>query len=323
MDGVIKWLLDSEPWVEYRTRLDLLGEMENDQGVINAKNRIIIHPKVKEIFNDLYNWNEQVVNSHKNAGLPLHKLSFIADIGLSINEPEIKKITDIVMEHSDDNGILQVIMNIPKHFGGTGENTWGWMLCDAPIILYSLHKLGVSDNLLGAGIKYLASLIKDNGWACTVSQEMGKFRGPGRKDDPCPYATLVMLKLLSQFDDYRNSNECHIGAECLLGLWEKSMETHPYLFYMGDDFKKLKAPTMWYDIVSVTDVLSQFEWLRSDQRLNEMINIIKTKKCENGWFTPESEYKACKGWDFGQKKNPSQWLTLLILRIFKRMGREV
>jgi hypothetical protein len=323
MDEVIKWLLDSEPWVEYRTRLDLLGEMENDQNVINAKKGIIIHPKINAIFNDLYNWNEQVVNSHKNAGLPLHKLSFIADIGLSINDPEIKKITDIVMEHHDDNGVLQVIMNIPKHFGGTGENSWGWMLCDAPIILYSLHKLGVSDNLLGAGIRYLVSLIKDNGWACTVSQEMGKFRGPGRKDDPCPYASLVMLKLLSQFEDYKNGNECRIGAECLLGLWEKSMETHPYLFYMGNDFRKLKAPTMWYDIVSVTDVLSQFEWLRSDPRLNEMVNIIKSKKGEDGCFTPESEYKACKGWDFGQKKNPSQWLTFLILRIFKRMGSEV
>ncbi len=320
MNNVIAWLLESEPWVEYRTRLDLLGEMENDQRVINSKNRIIVHPKVKAIFSDLYNWNEQVVKNHKNAGLPLHKLSFIADIGLSINDPEVKKITDIVVEHQDDKGVLQVIMNIPKHFGGTGENTWGWMLCDAPIILYSLHKLGVSDDILGAGIRYLISLIKDNGWACTVSQEMGKFRGPGRKDDPCPYANLLMLKLLSQFDDYKNSNECRTGAECLLGLWEKSMETHPYLFYMGDDFRKLKAPTMWYDIVSVTDVLSQFEWLRSDPRLNEMYNIIKSKENGNGCFTPESEYKACKGWDFGQKKTPSEWLTFLILRISKRMG---
>jgi hypothetical protein len=39
---------------------------------------------------------KQVVKNHKNAGLPLHKLCFIADIGLSINDPEVKKITDIV-----------------------------------------------------------------------------------------------------------------------------------------------------------------------------------------------------------------------------------
>lgn len=319
MNSAIKWLLECEPWIEYRTRIDLLGQSESDSAVINAKRSIIQHTQIQSIFADLYNWNEQIVNSHKNADLPLHKLTFIADIGLNINDPEVNKVVNLIMEHQDTNGVFQVKMNIPKHFGGTGENTWGWMLCDAPIIFYSLSKFGVNDNSLNEGIKYLASLVKDNGWACTVSQEMGKFRGPGRKDDPCPYSTLLMLKLLSQKEEYKNNRECHLGAEVLLKLWEKSMDSHPYMFYMGTDFRKLKAPTMWYDIVSVTDVLSQFEWLRNDPRLIEMVNIIKSKMDNNGCYTPESEYKACKGWDFGQKKKPSQWLTFSILRILKRM----
>ena len=319
MNDTINWLLGNEPWIEYRTRLDLLGQSAQDQSVIDAKNRIISHPSIQGIFDNLYKWEEQIVNNHKSAELPLHKLSFIADIGITIKEPEISKIVDLIMEHQDANGIFQVTMNIPKHFGGTGQNTWGWMLCDAPIIFYSLIKFGVPSTLLNNGIKHLTSFIRDNGWPCTVSPEMGKFRGPGRKDDPCPYATLLILKLLSQMDEYKNCNECRVGAEVLLKLWENSKETHPYMFYMGTDFRKLKAPTMWYDIVSITDVLSQFEWLRSDHRLREMIEIIKSKADDNGCFIPESEYKACKGWDFGQKKNPSQWLTFLILRIIKRM----
>lgn len=319
MNEVINWLTGSEPWVEYRTRLDLLGQSGDDQNVIDAVNRMMKHPKISGFITDLYSWDEQIVNNHKNAGLLLHKLSFIADIGLRIDQPEVKNIAGLIMEHQDSNGVFQVMMNIPAHFGGTGENTWGWMLCDAPVIFYSLIKLGVSDHLIQAGIEYLASFIRDNGWPCTVSREMGKFRGPGRKDDPCPYANLLMLRLLSQIDSYKNSNECRTGAEILLGLWENSMETHPYLFYMGTDFRKLKAPTMWYDIVSVADVLSRFEWLRDDKRLKEMTGIIQSKAEENGTYTPESEYKAFKGWDFGQKKNPSPWLTFLILRILKRM----
>ena len=319
MNEAINWLLDSEPWVEYRTRLDLLGQSEQDQSVIDAKNRIILHPQIQGLFNDLHSWQEQVINNHKNAELPLHKLSFIADIGLTVKEQEVCEIINLIMEHKDINGIFQVTMNIPKHFGGTGENAWGWMLCDAPIIFYSLIRLGIDITLIVSGITHLVSLAKANGWHCTVSPEMGKFRGPGKKDDPCPYATLLMLKLLSQVEDYKYSNECRVGAEILLELWENSRETHPYMFYMGTDFRKLKAPAMWYDIVSVTDVLSQFEWLKSDPRLKEMIEIIKSKADSNGCFTPESEYKACKGWDFGQKKKPSQWLTFLILRILKRM----
>jgi hypothetical protein len=127
-----------------------------------------------------------------------------------------------------------------------------------------------------------------------------------------------MLKVLFQINDFKESHEAHIGAECLLNLWARSKETHPYMFYMGTDFRKLKAPLIWYDIVHVADTLTQFEWLKNDTRLKEMIDIIKSKANEDDSFTPESEWKAWKGWDFGQKKKPSQWLTFLILRIIKR-----
>jgi len=322
MNNTINWLLSTDPWVEYRVRLDLLGQSESDQNVVEAKSRIIANTQIQQLLNNLSRWQEQIVNNHKNAELPLHNLSFIADVGLSLKDPEISKIVSLTMEHQDASNILQVTMNIPKHFGGTGENEWGWMLCDAPIIFYSLIKFGVPYTSLANGIEHLVSFIKPNGWPCIVSPEMGKFRGPGRKDDPCPYATLLMLKLLSQIEELKNSEECRIGAENLLKLWENSMAVHPYMFYMGTDFRKLKAPTMWYDIVSVTDVLSQFQWLRSDHRLIEMIESIKSKADEQGCFTPESQYKACKDWDFGQKKSPSQWLTFTILRILKRMDSQ-
>jgi len=149
---------------------------------------------------------------------------------------------------------------------------------------------------------------------------LGKFRGPGRKDDPCPYATLVMLKMLSQLDEWKDSKEARVGAECLLNLWKKSKELHPYMFYMGTDFRKAKAPFIWYDILHVLDVLSQFEWLRNDKRIKEMVETVKSKANSEGKYSPESEWKAWKGWDFGQKKQPSRWLTFLVLRILKRIG---
>ncbi|MDP2891907.1 MAG: hypothetical protein Q8O09_02080 [Bacillota bacterium] len=320
MNDTINWLLGGEPWVEYRTRLDLLGQSRQDQSVIDAKSRMISHPQIQGLFHDLDNWGGQLVSSHRNAELPLHKLAFIADIGLTVNDPEIKRIIDLITEHKDDHGVFQVVMNIPEHFGGTGENTWAWALCDAPIVLYSLVRFGLGHEppVLEA-IKFLTSLARDNGWGCIVSPELGKFRGPGRKDDPCPYATLLMLKLLSQAGGSKSGRESRVGAEALLDLWKKSRESHPYMFYMGTDFRKLKAPAMWYDIVSVADVLSQFEWLISDPGLNEMVGIISSKADGSGRFTPESEYRAYKGWDFGQKKEPSRWLTFLVLRILKRM----
>ncbi len=88
---------------------------------------------------------------------------------------------------------------------------------------------------------------------------------------------------------------------------------------MGTDFRKIKAPFIWYDILHLLDVLSQFDWLRNDTRIREMIDIVKSKANDEGRFTPESVWMAWKDWDFGQKKQPSRWLTFLVLRIIKRI----
>ncbi len=182
-------------------------------------------------------------------------------------------------------------------------------------------KFGLDKDLqVQKAVKYLVGLVRENGWPCAVSKELGKFRGPGRKDDPCPYATLVMLKMLSELEGWKDSKEAHTGTESLLDLWRRSRETHPYLFYMGTDFRKIKAPFVWYDILHVLDVLSQFEWARNDERLREMVEIVRSRRDAEGKYLPESEWNAWKGWDFGQKKQPSRWLTFLAMRMLKRVG---
>lgn len=210
-------------------------------------------------------------------------------------------------------------MNISKHYGGTGETQWAWALCDAPTIIYSLAKFGLDKHAqIQKAVKHLANLVEDNGWPCSVSKELGKFRGPGRKSDPCPYATLVMLKMLAQFEKYKNSKQTHFGVASLLNLWNKSQELHPYIFYMGTDFRKIKAPFIWYDILHVLDVLSQFSWVKNESAIKEMVEVVKSKAGLEGKYTPESVWRAWKDWDFGQKKKPSKWLTFLVLRTLRR-----
>lgn len=321
MNDIIKWLLEGEAYVEYRTRVDLLGQLEDEHDVICAKKEMINNPKIQSALQEVKDWQNIVLSNHKNAAHPLHKLSFIADIGLRKNDPSINEIVDIIFEHKSAEGPFQVPVNIPKHFGGSGTNEWAWSLCDAPVVIYSLATFGLNKDVqVQKAAKHLIKLVHENGWHCGVSKELGKFRGPGRKEDPCPYATLAMLKMLTQFEEWKNSNEAHIGAECLLSLWERSLETHPYLFYMGTDFRKIKAPFIWYDILHVLDVLSQFNWLKTDSRLIEMSNIVKSKADVEGKYTAESEWKAWKDWDFGQKKHHSRWLTFLVLRALRRFN---
>ncbi len=90
------------------------------------------------------------------------------------------------------------------------------------------------------------------------------------------------------------------------------------MFYMGTNFRQLKVPYVWYDLMHVIEVLTQFPWLHDDPRLQEMLDLLAAKADAERRFTPESVWMHYKGWEFGQKKVPSRWLTLLAWRALER-----
>jgi hypothetical protein len=321
-NDLIKWLLGSEPWIEYGTRTELMGQTAGDPEVLDARKRMLQYPALTEIIKELKNWPGLVLNSHKSAKQPFHKISFIAELGFTADDPGIGDILSKMLEHISEEGIVTLPMNISKAYGGSGTDTWGWALCDAPVNLYALAKMGLKDdNRIKSGVRSLTGLIRDNGWPCAVSKELGKFRGPGRKDDPCPYATLAMLKLLSLFEEYHGSSQARTGIDSLCNLWSESITSHPYIFYMGDDFRKLKAPLVWYDIIGMLDVLSRFDYSQQKDQVKEMLDIVIARQDADGKYTPESVWQDWKGWDFGQKKKPSEYLTFLVYRILNRITR--
>jgi len=301
----------------------LHGLADQDSEVMSARELMIKHPMVQKLIKELEDWPGVVISSHKSAGQLYHKLEFLADIGLTKEDEGIQKILEKVMAYPSEEGPFQLPVNVPVHFGGTGIETGGWALCDAPLLLYSLSRMGMKQNeQVKKGFEYVLNLSRQNGWPCAVSKELGSFRGPGRKDDPCPYANLIMLKLMTVYNENGNSREAQAGVECLLNLWDKSRELHPYMFFMGDDFRKLKVPFIWYDILHVAEILSEYESAINDSRFIDMLQVINGKADENGLFTPESEWKAWKEWDFTSKRKPSKWLTFLVCRINKRVAEK-
>ncbi|MGD0709438.1 MAG: hypothetical protein ABSA51_13480 [Anaerolineaceae bacterium] len=283
------WLLEGEPWIEYRTRLDLMGQSEKDPQVVSARNAMLADTQIRNLLIELSEWPGTVISSHKSAGQSFHKLAFISDLGLKVQDPGIDTIIERILAHQSTEGPFQLPMNIPTHFGGTGQDQWAWALCDAPLTVYALAKFGLGNKTeVKIAAKYLTELLHDNGWPCAVSKELGKFRGPGRKGDPCPFANLAMLKALSVIEEYHDSTACHVGAETILELWKESSTQHPYMFYMGTDFRKLKVPFVWYDILHVLDVLSQFAWVRKDGRFLDMLKLLKSKADQQGRYSLES-----------------------------------
>lgn len=311
----------SEDWLKYAIQINLLHstKVENAELLKSA----LQDEKIRQALRNVAAFHETLVTNHKNPMLPIQRLLFLLDLGFDTDIPEIKTAILEILAHRDENGVFQSMTNVPKHFGGSGEDVFSWCLCDAPSLLLALIKAGVNyEKHIKPGVDYLVSHYRDNGFPCAVSPELGKFRGPGRKDDCCPYATLIMADLLSYIPEYKESAAARTSNQSLLNLWEASLSQHPYMFYMGTDFRKLKAPSAWYDIVSVAGVLSKYPFVHTDSRFLEMIDLIKRKQDENGFFTPESIYTKLTDWDFSQKKTASPYLTYLCIRIFERLNTD-
>jgi hypothetical protein len=318
----IQWLLDAdEPWTRYRAYLDLLDRPADDTNVVQARGEMLVHPQVQDLIATAASWPGYALKRHNDAKHPLYAFSTLADFGVRYDDPGMHPALDKVLAHQADEGAFQTQVRLYKRFGGLDGEYWTWMACDAPTLAYTLLAMGMEDDSrVQQAVKHLLGQVQENGWRCSVAPELGSFHGPGRRDGPCPIANVYALKVLSLRPEWMKSEAARRGAEVLLKQWAQEYEKKLYLFGTGTDFRKLKYPFIWYDILHVTDVLSRFSFVHDDPRFQEMVGTITRQADEDGRYTATSMYRAWKGYSFADKKRPSPWLTFLIMRIQKRIS---
>jgi hypothetical protein len=265
-------------------------------------------------------WPGYGLKRHNDARHPLHALSTLADFGLDRSDPGMDQLISSVMSQQDPHGPFQTLSHLYKQFAGVEGEHWVWMMCDAPTILYALLSFGLQeDEAVRAAIRHLQDFVRDNGWPCAGGDPLpGNFKGPGRREDPCPYANLISLKALSRLNDNHKYNVVNKGINVLLQHWDQTYERKLFMFGSGTDFRKIKYPFVWYDILHVADVLSQYPIVHTDKRFISMLEFLATQANPDGYFTSNSMYRAWKGWSFADKKQASPWLTFLVMRVFIR-----
>lgn len=319
--SVVEWLLEcAEPWTRYRTLTDLLNQPEHAAQVLAARAEMVAHQGVRELIERAATWPISALRRHNDSGHAIYALSTLADFGLRHDDAGVEAVVAAVMAHQSAEGAFQTLLNIPRAYGGTNDEVWAWMACDAPTVLYSLVRFGMGEEpSIQRAVNHLVALVADNGWRCSVATELGKFRGPGRRNDPCPIANVYALKVLALVPGLRDGEAAQRGAQMLLEHWAQRHASKFYLFGVGTDFRKLKYPFVWYDILHVADVLSQFRFVHCDARFSDMIETITAQADDQGRYTAGSLYRPWVGWSFADKKHPSPWLTLLVLRILHRV----
>jgi hypothetical protein len=322
MHAILEWLMDGPAWVRYRCLKDLLEMGEDTESVQAARKEMLSDPQILKLIIDLEEWELKPLKRHNDAIHPIHKLVFLADIGLTVNDPGISAILTNIKHHQSTDGPFQVLSNYPTVFGGSGQDEWLWCSCDAPSTLYAMQKMGMQDDpQVNSAVDFLAALGRNNGWPCKADSQLEKFKGPGKQSDPCPYANLIMLKMLAVRSSSGDQTNIQSGLKTALLLWESSWSQQPYLFKMGKDFRKLKVPFIWYDLLHLAETLSYYPQIHKDKRFIEILSLLESKQDAAGKFTSESIWSKWSGWEFCQKREPSRWVTLCALRILKRSGR--
>jgi hypothetical protein len=313
----LDYLKKSElPWIKYKISKKL---NPNDcEQITNLKKILLSDGRITKILDEAKKWPEPPLSRHSDVKHIIHKICLLLDFGLDNQDNEIKEISEKILANQDDKGAFLSTILIPKAYGGADEPALQWLMCDFPILLYILIYLGLKENKqVVKAIEFLKSIVDDNGWRCQGSVE--KFRGPGRKADHCPNGTLISLKVFSMLPEFHSEEFIKNGIDAILNQWVNRKERKIYMFAMGTDFKKLKYPNHWFDIVHVCRVLSRFEYAKKAEPFLEMLQIIKDKQLSNGGFVPESAYTEYKGWDFGQKKEASPSLTYAIWDTFENL----
>jgi hypothetical protein len=307
----VDWLLTAgDAWVRYCTRRDLLRQPDSDPVVQAERAAMLDDPRVRDLIARLHDWPGEPLSSHKKAGHALHILSFLAEIGVRVDDPGMADVAGRIITHQSPEGAFQIVVKISASYGGSDEPTLNWMLCDAPLVLWAVRQIGAGDDLrVTRAVDHLARLLRANGWPCATQNG---FRGPGHKDDPCPYANLLALKALADYPVEPAVTAAGIAS--LLWAWEVQKEHKPYLFGVGTDFRKPKFPLVWYDLLHVVDVLSRFPTARADARYQAMLAELMAQANSAGQFTPASMYQDWKGWEFANKKAPSPAITLIAWR---------
>ena len=103
-----------------------------------ARSAMLAHPQVQGLIAAAATWPGGPIKRHNDASHALHKLTVLADMGVRENDPGMPEVVQAALAHVSNEGALLSVLNIAPAFGATGQDTWTWMMCDAPALLYAL-----------------------------------------------------------------------------------------------------------------------------------------------------------------------------------------
>lgn len=311
---IIEWLLKSgEPWVVYNTLVDLAGAAPDSAEAKTAYQNMQNHPRIAALLEALEIWPAPPLSRAYDPKDSIWKLGTLGDFGLKRDDERVAALAERVFAaQAEEGGFL--------HGGFDHTKTWHTRpyICISHVMTYALARFGyLDDPRLQRAYDHLKAWQRlDGGW------HPNKLNLPGneREAEPsCPFGTVNILRAVVANPALADSDLALKPANFLLECWERRAEPYrPVGFGIGSTWDKLQYPFVQYQLLKTVDTLSQVKAIHNDPRYLEMLDRLRSKQNSAGQWTAESINKPYSDFDFGQKKQPSAWVTFLALRNLMR-----
>jgi hypothetical protein len=324
----LPWLLGSEnPGVRYLALRDLSDLSPDDKKLKTTRTLAHKEGPIAEVLTHMEKegyWVRPGPGYTAKYKSTVWALILLAQLGASSNEDKrIAQACNYMLDQMCEGGQFTTT---------TSGAPSGTVDCLQGNLLWSLMELGSDDPRMDRAYEWMARTVTGEGIAPKEDKD-AKVRyyaykcGPGfacgvNNKLPCAWGGVKVLLALSQIPEKKRTplmkRAIQQGVDFFFSI-DPSTARYP----TRDGAKPNRA--WWkfgFPVFYVTDLLQLAEAMvrlgcGRDKRLQNTFDIIREKQNEHGQWLMEYDYNGKTWLDFGEKKQPNEWITLRALRVLK------
>jgi hypothetical protein len=323
----VSWLLEKDdPGVRYLALRDLQDLSADDRELRTACKAAHQHGPIATILaamDEAGYWARPGPGYNPKYRSTVWSLLLLAQLGASVEEDQrIARACAYLLDNNlDESGRFS-----------TSTAPSGTVDCLQGNLCWALLELGYNDSRLAQAFKWMARTVTGEGiapiTACDAEQRYYAYKcGPNfacgvNGQLPCAWGAVKEMLAFSQVPVKQRTplmkRAIKRGVEFLFSV---DPATAAYPTRNGS-----KPNRSWwkfgFPVFYVTDLLQNVEALISlgyghDKRLAQALAIIRDKQDDQGRWRLEYEYTGKTWLDFGDKEQPSKWVTLRAVRTLK------
>jgi hypothetical protein len=339
-ESPMEWLLEkSNPSVRYFTLRDLLSKPEDSDEIVAAKKAIPESAIVRKISDkqDPQGYWEKPNSPY----LPKYKSSYwtiivLSRLGIDKTNEKVAKACEFIFKFQHDEGGLS------SDSAETASKEYGYRL--------------TKGKTLPPKSEFVSSLIHESQLTCLTGNMTAGLIRLGYEDDPRVKKALKWLVKVQNGDGgwlcpywkahVRDKHACFMGTICpteafseasaknLTNDMKESVSRAAEFFLTHRLFKAdhhnysvinkswLELSYPWfagYNILRGLDVLTKLGYA-NDERLCDATEILLQKRQRNGVWILENSSEGRMQANVEKKGQPSKWITMIALRVLKRLA---